>query len=99
MIGTPQYMSPEMIIGKNYSFSSDFWSVGILWYELITGYVPFGESLEDPYQIFQMVIGSPVNWPGIFYRRGDKGVKKCIGELLERDEGVRKEGGWERLKG
>jgi serine/threonine protein kinase len=92
MIGTPQYMSPEMIIGKNYSFSTDFWSLGILWYELITGYVPFGETCEDPYEIFQMVIGSPVNWPGVFYSR-DKGVKKCISELLDKNWLVRVGGG------
>jgi len=34
VVGTPYYLSPEIIEGKGYSFSSDMWSLGILLYEL-----------------------------------------------------------------
>jgi len=40
----PHYISPEIIIGENYGFSSDYWSIGICIYELLCGGLPFGDS-------------------------------------------------------
>jgi serine/threonine protein kinase len=33
-VGSPIYMSPEACVDKQYSFSSDVYSLGIIWYEL-----------------------------------------------------------------
>ena len=33
LIGTPHYMAPEVINGKGYSFSADYWSLGICIFE------------------------------------------------------------------
>ena len=38
--GSPQYMSPERLELKDYSFESDLWSIGIIYYELLTGKCP-----------------------------------------------------------
>lgn len=46
-IGTPHYMSPEIIKGKGYTFSTDLWSLGICFYEFMCGEVPFAASVED----------------------------------------------------
>ena len=40
-IGTPCYMSPEMIQHKKYTYSIDIWAIGCIFYELITLYPPF----------------------------------------------------------
>lgn len=41
MVGTPQYMSPEMFAGKKYGKETDIWSLGCTCYEMVTREYPF----------------------------------------------------------
>jgi len=41
VIGTPYYLSPELIDGKPYNFKSDIWALGVLLYQLCTLKQPF----------------------------------------------------------
>lgn len=43
-VGTKTYMSPERIMGEEYSYSSDIWSLGLVVYELATGQFPYNFS-------------------------------------------------------
>lgn len=48
MVGTPYYLSPEIVESKNYSFKTDIWSLGVILYELCTLKPPFeGNSLPQ----------------------------------------------------
>ena len=38
-VGSPMYMAPEIIQGLPYSYAVDFWSLGVLFFELLTGKV------------------------------------------------------------
>ena len=41
MVGTPYYLSPEIILNKPYDAKSDIWALGVLLYELLTFKMPF----------------------------------------------------------
>jgi serine/threonine protein kinase len=44
MCGTPEYMSPEILKESGHDMMSDWWSLGILLYELATGEPPFASK-------------------------------------------------------
>ena len=41
MVGTPEYMAPELLAGRPYGAGVDWWTLGCLIYEMITGRGPF----------------------------------------------------------
>jgi len=59
IIGTPHYMAPEVLLAKGYSFSVDIWSIGIVLYEFMCGVLPFGETLDDPFKIYEEIVTTP----------------------------------------
>ena len=44
VVGTPYYLSPEIIENKPYNFKSDIWSLGVLLYELCSLRPPFNAT-------------------------------------------------------
>ena len=40
-VGTPNYMAPEMWFGQNYNSKADVWSLGIMYFEMLIGEMPF----------------------------------------------------------
>jgi cGMP-dependent protein kinase len=96
MIGTPQYMAPEIFSQKGYSFAADLWSLGVIVYELMCGKVPFGEEAEDPYEIYKEILTSQVKYPSFVK---DLKAKKLMDQLLSKVPEVRLGGSFAALKG
>ncbi|PKU87082.1 probable serine/threonine protein kinase IRE4 isoform X3 [Dendrobium catenatum] len=62
-VGTPDYLAPEILLGTGHGYAADWWSVGVILFELITGIPPFTASL--PEMIFDNILNRKIPWPHI----------------------------------
>ena len=44
ILGTADYMAPEVIKGESVNYLLDFWSLGVIGYEFLTGNLPFNDE-------------------------------------------------------
>ncbi|CAG2056687.1 unnamed protein product, partial [Timema podura] len=59
--GTVEYMAPEVVNRKGHSFAADWWSLGVLMFEMLTGTLPFQgqDRKETMTQILKAKLGMP----------------------------------------
>ncbi|KAG8377757.1 hypothetical protein BUALT_Bualt08G0066200 [Buddleja alternifolia] len=62
-VGTPDYLAPEILLGTEHGYAADWWSVGIVLFELITGIPPF--SADHPENIFDNILNRKIPWPSV----------------------------------
>jgi serine/threonine protein kinase len=61
-LGTPYYLSPEQALGKMVDSRSDLYSLGVMFYEMLTGRKPYyGDNVQS--LLYQHVHGSPPQLP------------------------------------
>ena len=63
IIGTPHYIAPEILQGKGYSLSCDFWSLGICMFEMFYGIYPFGNNANEVIDIYKEVLKKSLVFP------------------------------------
>uniref|UniRef100_A0A8V5HCD0 protein kinase C n=1 Tax=Melopsittacus undulatus TaxID=13146 RepID=A0A8V5HCD0_MELUD len=77
--GTPDYIAPEILQGLRYTFSVDWWSFGVLLYEMLIGQSPFHGDDED--ELFESIRVDTPHYP----RWITKESKDLLEKLFERD--------------
>ncbi|KAI3625836.1 hypothetical protein CBS9595_001197 [Malassezia furfur] len=59
--GTPEYLAPELLLGRGYTKSVDWWTLGVLLYEMLTGLPPFYS--EDVSEMYRKILHDPLTFP------------------------------------
>jgi serine/threonine protein kinase len=77
--GTPEYIAPEIISNGGYSSAVDWYSLGIMIYELLYGRPPY--MANDPMDIFKMVLTDKILFPKDF----DPNAKSIVKHLCHHD--------------
>ncbi|KAI8983021.1 kinase-like domain-containing protein [Pilobolus umbonatus] len=88
--GSEEYAAPEIVQSKNYDGrKSDIWSLGIILYALLVGYLPFRydpRKHERVSQLFYRIVKAEVKWPtGTGYGDISNEAKEAVSMILERN--------------
>ena len=79
LCGTPEYLAPEIILNKGHGKAVDWWTMGILLYEMLVGIDPFSD--DDPMKTYQKILKGKINFPKTI----NKDAKSLIKHLLTQD--------------
>ncbi|XP_046661322.1 serine/threonine-protein kinase greatwall isoform X1 [Homalodisca vitripennis] len=61
ILGTPDYLAPELLLRQGDGPSVDWWALGVCMYEFMTGVLPFND--ETPQAVFNNILQRELEWP------------------------------------
>ncbi|XP_039275512.1 cAMP-dependent protein kinase catalytic subunit beta-like [Nilaparvata lugens] len=75
--GGPEYLAPEVILSRGYGKSCDYWSLGVIIYEMCCGIPPF--TAKDHVKLYEKIIAGKYKMPAAF----SKDLNNLIHKLLQ----------------
>ncbi|KAI7900540.1 kinase-like domain-containing protein [Cokeromyces recurvatus] len=83
-VGTEEYLAPEVIKGNGHTSTVDWWTLGILIYEMLIGYTPFKGSTRD--ETFEQILHNSIVFPEDHFNPLTSTCKSFIRQLLTKNE-------------
>ncbi|OMJ94058.1 hypothetical protein SteCoe_2828 [Stentor coeruleus] len=76
MCGTPEYLAPEILLGVGHDNAVDYWSFGVLLYEMLAGELPFDS--ENNQDLYKKIIKADYNMKSFFSNESVDLLKKLL---------------------
>jgi len=77
--GTPEYLAPEILNGQGYNKTIDWWTLGVLLFEMLAGLPPFYDEVTD--RMYEKILNDPL----VFGPEIGPEAQSILTELLQRD--------------
>lgn len=78
LCGTPEYLAPEIIMSKGHDKAVDYWSFGVLLYEMLVGQSPFYLYGTDQVSLFKRIVMVKYSCPAYVSDDGKDVIKKLL---------------------
>ena len=82
--GTFSYAAPEVLLEKPYNFKADLWTIGIITYLLLAGFLPFDDENSEK-EIARQTVYEPTPFPSSVWGNISKEGRLFVDNLLEKD--------------
>lgn len=83
VVGTPYYVAPEVLSGREYNEKVDVWSAGVILYIMLAGVPPFYG--ETPAETFEAVLRGNLRFPTRLFRSVSPEAKDLLRKMLCKD--------------
>jgi serum/glucocorticoid-regulated kinase 2 len=80
--GTPEYLAPEILENKGHGKAVDWWAMGTLLYEMLTGLPPFYDT--NVQRMYHKILHDPLKFPKGDKQQLSEPARDCLRGLLER---------------
>lgn len=86
ILGTPDYLAPELLLKLKHGAAVDMWALGACLYEFMTGIPPFND--ETPQKVFDNILNRNIEWPVDDEALSDEAME-AVESLLTMDQAMR----------
>lgn len=90
LCGTPDYLAPEIVGSRGHGKGVDYWTLGVLIYEMLASFPPFYD--EDPMKTYAKIMHGKIKYPSHFSKEAVSLVKKLLNRKPTKRLGVVKGG-------
>ncbi|KAI9671087.1 MAG: hypothetical protein M1831_005173 [Alyxoria varia] len=80
--GTPEYLAPELLRGSGYTKAVDWWTLGVLLYEMLTGLPPFYD--ENTNEMYAKILSAPLEFHNVPESQMPPQAVSILKKLLDR---------------
>lgn len=82
IVGTPTYLSPEQLNGEELTEQTDIYSLGVMFYELVTGFRPFTASTNT--ELFTLISQGKFRSPRVYNKKFPRKLTRIIQRAMNR---------------
>jgi len=87
--GSPEYVSPEIVLNRGHGLETDIWSFGVTVYEMVAGYLPFGDEDTHPFEMSRDIASGNYSCDHEIFGTSNSSIRHMLKQCLCLDPSTR----------